>query len=300
MSETTHQGLLTPFLFAEHDIRGALIQINSGWEEWQRKGNYPLTVAELLGQGIAAGGLLAASLKFEGRLSLQAEGDGAVPMLIVQASEALQIRGMARFNGEIGGAPNPALLGKARLALIIEPNAGGQRYEAFVPLEGETLADCLADYFTRSEQLETRLHLAADGQRLAGVLLQKMPVSERSETDCEADADAWPRLLALLETLQDEELLGLAPAEVLRRLFHEEDVVLFEERPAALQCQCNHARTSSMLLGLGETEVRQILGEQGRVEMDCGFCGERYVYQAADVEQLFAAEQAEPDSDLRH
>ncbi|MDX1497122.1 MAG: Hsp33 family molecular chaperone HslO, partial [Salinisphaeraceae bacterium] len=273
------------------------IQISDGWEDWQRKGAYPETVAQLLGQGIAAGGLLAASLKFEGRLSLQAEGDGPVPMLIVQSDEDLLIRGMARFKGEIGGAPSPALLGKARLALMIEPDSGAQRYEAFVPLEGETLADCLAAYFSQSEQLETRLHLAADGQRLAGILLQKMPAGE---ADIMEDEDAWPRMSALLETLQDEELLGLDPAELLRRLFHEEDVVIFEQRPAVLQCQCSHARTSSMLLGLGEEEVRQILTEQGQVEMDCGFCGEQYVYQASDIEQLFAAEHAEPESDLRH
>lgn len=297
MTETPTHGQLTPFLFSAHDIRGALIQISDGWRDWQRRGNYPRTVAGLLGQGMAAGGLLAASLKFEGRLSLQAEGDGAVPLLIVQSSEDLRIRGMARFSGEIGGAPSPALLGDARLGLVIEPQGDGQRYEALVPLEGSSLAACLAGYFTRSEQLDTRLQLAADNRSLAGILLQKMPAGGNAET---ADADAWPRLTALLDTLQDEELLKLEPATLLRRLFHEEDVVLFDGRPVRLQCQCSHARTSSTLLSLGETEVRSILEEQGQVEMDCGFCGEHYVYLPSDIEQLFAAEQAGPRSNLRH
>lgn len=294
MSEAPTHGWLRPFLFAEHDIRGALVQIDDGWAEWQRRGNYPVTVAELLGQAIAAGVLLAGSLKFEGRLSLQAEGDGAVPLLIVQSNEALEIRGMARFNGEIGGAPSPALLGKARLGLVIEPQAEGQRYEALVPLEGDTLAACLASYFTRSEQLDTRLQLAANGERLAGILLQKMPASKA------VDEDAWPRLTTLLETLQDTELLTLESQALLHRLFHEEEVSLFDARPVSLQCQCSHARTSSLLLGLGETEVRSIIEEQGQVEMDCGFCAKRYVYLPSDVEQLFAAEQAGPEDEIRH
>lgn len=294
MSEAPIHGWLTSFLFAEHEIRGVLIQLDAGWADWQRRGSYPSTVAEMLGQGIAAGGLLAASLKFEGRLSLQAEGDGAVPLLIVQSNEDLEIRGMARFKGEIGGAPSPALLGKARLGLVIEPRNQEQRYEALVPLEGDSLAECLAGYFTRSEQLDTRLSLAADDSRLGGILLQKMPASAVE------DEDAWLRLTTLLETLQDTELLTLAPEDLLRRLFHEEDVTLFDARPVRLRCQCSHARTSSMLLGLGETEVRSIIDEQGQVEMDCGFCGERYVYLPSDIEQLFAAEQAGPESDTRH
>ena len=243
---------------------------------------------------MAAAPLLAATLKFEGKLSLQAEGDGVVPLLLVQASHELEVRGMARYNGEIGGAPHPGLFGQGRLGLIIEPDRDGQRYEALVPLEGETLGACLAGYFSQSEQLDTRVLLAADEERLAGILLQKMP-AETAE-----DADAWPRLTALLDTLSDKELLTLAPESLLHRLYHEESVAVFDTRPVRLACRCSHARTSELLLGLGEKEVRSIVEEQGQVEMDCGFCGERYVYLASDIEQLFAAEHAAPESDLRH
>lgn len=294
MSETVAHGELTPFLFPELSVRGALVQIPQGWEEWHSKRHYPVTVAALLGQAMAAAPLLASSLKFEGKLSLQAEGDGAVPFLVVQANHELEVRGMARFKGEIGGAPGPSLFGSGRLGMILEPSGDGQRYEALVPLDGESFADCLAGYFTHSEQLESRIMLAQDRERLAGVLLQKMPGGD------EEDADAWPRLRALLDTLTPDELLALPPQEILHRLFHEEEVALFDGRPVSLRCSCSHARTSALLLGMGKEEVQSILAEQGQVEMDCGFCGAQYIYLPSDIEQLFEAEQAVPDSGLRH
>ncbi len=294
MSESSSQGVLTSFLFPELSIRGALVQIESGWAEWRLKRHYPDTVARMLGQAMAAAPLLAASLKFEGKLSLQAEGDGAVPLLLVQATHDLEVRGMARFNGEIGGAASPAMFGNGRLGMILEPERDGQRYEAMVPLAGETLGACLAGYFSQSEQLDTRVQLAADDTRLAGILLQKMPSAESD------DADAWPRLLALSETLTESELLSLPVEQLIHRLFHEEEVAVFDPRRVSLSCSCSHARTSGLLLGMGESEVRSILEEQGEVEMECGFCGAQYVYLPSDVEQLFSAEQAEPESELRH
>lgn len=299
MSESQPHGVLTPFIFTEHAVRGAVVQVTSGWEQWLDQRYYPATVATLLGQAMAAAPLLAASLKFEGKLSLQAEGDGAVSMLVVQANHELDVRGMVNLKSEVtevGGAANPAIFGEGRLGMILEPANEGQRYEALVPLDGETLGECLAGYFSQSEQLDTRVLLAADESRLAGVLLQKMP----AENAAEQDEDSWPRLTTLLETLTDEELLALPAEEQLHRLFHEEEVALFDPRPVNLRCQCSHARTSALLLGMGETEVRSILEEQGQVEMECGFCGLQYHYLATDVEQLFSAESAEPDSTLRH
>lgn len=292
--EAPEDGRLTPFIFPHLAIRGALMQAGRGWRNWYQHRNYPITVRDLLGQAMAAAPLMASTLKFEGRLSLQAEGDGPISLMVVQISHQLEMRGMARWKAEVGGAPNPALLGKGRLGLIIEPMGEGARYEGLVPLEGETLAGCLETYFRQSEQLETRLCLAADGEHMAGMLLQRMP-AETSE-----DEDAWGRLSAFAETLSDEELLELEPQDILHRLFHEETLQLFDPRPVPVTCNCSHGRTSGLLLGLGEQEVRSILEEQGEVEMECGFCGQRYVYGQIDVDQLFAAEQAEPPTDARH
>lgn len=287
-------GLLTPFIFTDLAVRGAIVQVGEAWRDWSSHRNYPATVQALLGQAMAAVPLMASTLKFEGRLSMQAEGDGAVPLLVAQATHDLQIRGMSRWLGEIGGAPNPSLFGKGRLGLIIENLNDGQRYDALVPLEGETLAACLIGYFAQSEQLETHLILADHEEGFAGLLIQRMP-GERTE-----DEDAWHRLKALCETLNNDELLGLAAVEVLRRLFHEESVEVFPGRNVILRCRCSHGRTSELLLNLGEDEVRAILAEQGHVEMECSFCGQKYVYESAEVDQLFAAGQAEPPTRSRH
>lgn len=295
MTETTTQGgLLRSFIFPDLAVRGALVSAAESWREWTTHRIYPETVQSLLGQAMAAAPLMASTIKFQGKLSLQAEGDGAIPMLVVQADHQLEVRGMARWKGEIGGAANSSLFGDGRLGLIIEPAGAGPRYEGIVPLEGETLADCLSGYFKQSEQLETYMQLAADRHALGGLILQRMP-AEKSE-----DEDAWPRLLALAETLTDEELLGLPAEEVLTRLFHEENVEVFPDRQVALNCRCSHGRTSELLLNMGETEVRSIVAEQGQVEMECGFCGQRYVYEAADVDQLFTAQHSEPPTESRH
>lgn len=296
MSEVeVHQdGLLTTFHFPELAVRGAITQASAAWQAWVSHRAYPDTVQTLLGQAMAATPLMASTLKFEGRLSLQAEGDGAVPMLVVQSDHQLTMRGMAKWQGEIGGASSPSLFGQGRLGLIIEPAGEGPRYEGLVPLEGETLAGCLQTYFHQSEQLDTELQLAANGSAIGGLMLQKMPAEETT------DEDAWPRLLALAETISEDELLNLPAEEILKRLFHEEVVELFPSRPVQIVCNCSHGRTSGLLLGMGEEEVRSILTEQEKVEMQCGFCGQRYVYGSAEIDQLFAAEQAEPPTDTRH
>ncbi len=295
MTEDAMQdGLLTPFIFPELAVRGAITRASESWRDWITHRIYPETVQNLLGQAIAVAPLMASTIKFEGKLSLQAEGDGAIPMLVVQADHLLEVRGMARWKGEIGGAPNPVLFGSGRLGLIIEPAGEGPRYEGIVPLEGETLSSCLAGYFRQSEQLETHLNLAADELSIGGLILQRMPAEKTG------DSDAWPRLLALAETLTEEELLGLSAEEIINRLFHEETVEVFPQRQVTLRCRCSHGRTSELLLNMGEAEVQSILAEQGQVEMECGFCGQRYVYETTDVEQLFAAQHSQPPTDSRH
>ncbi len=295
MSEISLQNAaLTPFIFSNLAVRGAIVQVTDGWRNWLSHRPYPETVQVMLGQAMAAAPLMASTLKFEGKLSLQAEGDGAVPMLVVQANHQLEMRGMARWKGEIGGAANPALFGKGRLGIIIEPSGEGSRYEGIVPLSGETLAACLEGYFERSEQLETQLFLSANAQALGGLILQRMPAE-----DC-VDEDAWPRLHALLQTLSDDELLRLPPEEILLRLFHDEGLELFPSRPVSLACRCSHGKTSELLLNMGEEEVRSIMLEQGQVEMECGFCGQRYLYDSAAVDQLFEAQNSAPPTDSRH
>ncbi len=284
------------FVFDGSPVRGSLVQLGPGWRDLLVNRHYPPPLQRLLGEALAAAPLMASQLKFDGQLTIQGEGDGWVKLLLVQVTNTLEVRGVVRHaNGREGdGYSFSALLGKGRLGLIIEPQAG-QSYQGLVPLAGARLAESLQAYFERSEQLPSWLLLAADDDRAAGLLLQRMPGEDTETAD-----EAWAQARTLAQTLDERELLDLPGPEVLRRLYNECDVRLFKPRAVTVRCRCTHARTSELLLGLGAKEVRSILKEQGRVEIECGFCGRQYVYFGSEVEQLFAASAAKPESDSRH
>lgn len=285
------------FVFEDSPVRGSLVQLGSGWRDLLVHRRYPPPLQRLLGEALAAGPLLASQLKFDGQLSLQGEGDGWVKLLLVQVTNTLEVRGVVRHAGgrEGDGQSFSALLGKGRLGLIIEPSRA-QRYQGLVPLAGTRLAESLQAYFERSEQLPSWLLLAADEERAAGLLLQRLPGGGEGE---EAD-EGWKVARMLAQTLSERELLELPGPEVLRRLYHASRLRLFDAEPVVVRCRCSHARTSELLLGLGAKEVRSILKEQGKVEIECGFCGEQYVYYRTEIEQLFAASDAKPGSEHRH
>ncbi|HXG29857.1 MAG TPA: Hsp33 family molecular chaperone HslO [Nevskiales bacterium] len=285
------------FLFEQLPVRGALLRIGTEWGELLAHRPYPDAVRQLLGEAIAAAPLLASTLKTPGRLTLQAESEGAIKLLLVQVSHVLEVRGMARHEAQMDGS-GLALLGNGRMALIVEPAAPAPRYQTLVPLVGSSLQESLMHYFRQSEQLPTWLMLHADASGLAGLMLQRLP----AVGDVEADAieEGWHRLGLLADTLQVRELMTLPIPQLLQRLFHQEDLRLFEPQPVHLRCRCSHGRISEMLLGLGRKEVDDILAEQGRLQIECGFCGRSYTYLPAEVSQLFAASTADPAGGSRH
>jgi molecular chaperone Hsp33 len=176
--------------------------------------------------------------------------------------------------------PLSEIFGDGQLAITIDPE-GGQRYQGIVPLSHDTLAQCLEYYFEQSEQLPTRIWLAAEGEAAAGLLLQVLPGHDQGE-----DADIWPRLCQLTETVRKEELLELPASELLYRLYHEEVVELHAAEPVCFRCNCSRERTQQVLVSLGEAELRGILAEQGAIEISCQFCNQEYRFDAIDVEQL--------------
>jgi molecular chaperone Hsp33 len=182
--------------------------------------------------------------------------------------------------------------GDGRLVLTVDPRQG-TRYQGIVPLEGPDLAAVLGRYFTRSEQLPTRLWLAADGRRAAGLLVQALP----SEAGHEAD---WERIALLAGTVNSEELLSLAPTELLHRLFNQERVRLFDPEPVAFRCTCSRARIEETLQALGREDVRELVRETGSVEVDCEFCNRHYSFDAVDVEALFTGVTAAAEPPARH
>lgn len=284
------------FMFEHFPIRGHLVHLDAAWRALTLHREYPGPVRDTLGEAVAASLLLAATIKFEGVLSLQLQGDGPVRLMLAQCTSGLGVRGLARYrDGEYGAAaadrPTPDLIGSGNLTVTLETDDGAQRYQGIVPLSGRRLGDSLQVYFENSEQLPTRLWLHADAAGASGMLLQKLPVARDSPgaevLPAEAVDDAWRRVQLIGETLTPDELRTLADAEILHRLFNEDDVRLFEPAPVYFRCRCSRERVGSMLQGLGEAETRSVLAERGEVEVRCDFCNRAYVFDAVDVERLF-------------
>ncbi len=275
--------VLNRFILERTNVRGELVHLDASWQAVLERRHYPAPVRDLLGQAMAAAALLATTIKFNGSLTLQINGDGPVSMLVVQATADKTLRGLAHWADDLTAGTFADLIGSARLVITIDPGGEMDRYQGIVELENEpNLAIALTDYFEMSEQLPTRLWLAANEERVGGMLLQALPRATE-------DDDAWDRSLHLGETISDEELLNLGHREILRRLFHEEDVRLFESEPVSFRCSCSRERIETMLRGLGYDEVQAILREEGAVSVDCEFCGSHYEFDHVDAEQIFAA-----------
>jgi len=276
------------FVFEHYPIRGHLVHLDAAWRALIEHREYPPPVRALLGEATAAALLLAATLKFEGQLSLQLQGTGPVHLLLAQCTEGLGLRGLARFSeAPAAGADLAGLIGEGNLTVTLETDGGGQRYQGIVPIQGEHLADSLGAYFEQSEQVPTRLWLHADGHGASGMLLQRLPDAARAAHDAGAVADAWRRVQLIGDTLTPEELRTLTDREILHRLFNEDDLRLFEPAPVYFRCRCSRERVAGMLVGLGEAETRSVLAERGEVEVSCDFCNRTYRFDAVDVEQLF-------------
>ncbi len=288
------------FLFDATDVRGELASLEQSYAHVLAKHPYPEPVAQLLGELLAAAALLAGSLKFEGLLVLQARSSGAVPLLMVECSSEREVRAIARYHAEqIGAAAGlRELMPEGVLTLTVDPR-DGQRYQGMVALSGATLATCLSDYFASSEQLPSRFWLHADGRRARGLLLQALP-AERLK-DPEERAASWEHLTILADTLSAEELLGLDNLTILQRLYHEEHLRLFEPQPLQFRCSCSRERSANALVSLGRADALQLVAEQGgQVSIDCQFCNQRYLFDAADIAQLFAGGGSQAASDTRH
>lgn len=291
----------TRFLLEDAGVRGVHVRLDAAWREIGGRADYPPAVAELLGEASAAAALLTAHAKVDGRLSLQLRGEGALRLLFAECTADDALRGIAQFDEDAGPRDFSRDLRRlgdtAMLAITIEnhpPSAREpQRYQGLVPLESDSLAGALEDYFRRSEQLPTRMLLAADGGRAAGLMLQKLPGDE-------GDADGFTRAGALLDTLRPAELLDWTDATVLHRLYHEERVRLLDRRALRFACSCSRERVASVLQSIGRDEALAA-AESGVAEVRCEFCGQRYHFDADAIAALFepAGDGLEPPERLQ-
>ena len=291
------------FIVENRPVRGHWVRLESAWRELRAHRDYPEPVRELLGQAVAASVLLAATLKFRGQLTLQLQGNGAVGLLVAQCTHDYRLRAVARFDAAAvaalsadgasedvskasGGVFRRLVGSEGRVAVTVEADERNTRYQGIVPLSGDSLAGSLEAYFARSEQLPTRVLLAADGERGAGVLVQKLP--EGAAVDDTQMREIWEQAERSIEGLSEEDLLQCPVEELLGRGFAAQDMRLFRGAPVQFECRCSHGRVTSLLRALGADEVRDVLREQGSVTVTCEFCHRPYRFDAGDVEALFA------------
>jgi molecular chaperone Hsp33 len=290
-----HHDSLQRFMFEHAAVRGEIVHLGATWQAVLERRDYPPVLRGLLGELMAAAALLSAMLKFTGSLIMQIQGDGPVRLLVVECADDLTMRAMAHWEGELAEDETlPELVGAGKFVITIDPKKGRQTYQGIVSLEGNSVAEVLENYMRRSEQLETRLWLASDNQAAAGLLLQKMPDVEGS------DADAWNRAVHLGATVRPRELLDLPARDIIHRLYHEEDIRLYDRTPVHFGCSCSRERVAGTLRMLGYDEVRSLLKETGYIEADCEFCNQHYVFDAVDAEQVFASDVTGSTSPTRH
>jgi len=281
MPQPSHDSLQR-FLFPELACRGEIVRLTRTWKEVLARASYPAPVQTMLGEALAATALLSATIKFDGSLSLQVNGQGSLRMLLCQARSDGGLRGLARVEEGLRAQEQPLLV-DARLAITIETGSPLERYQGIVDMPDGNVSRALETYFQRSEQLATRLWLTADGEQCAGILLQRMP--DYSSQD---DLDAWPRLCMLTDTISTGELTTLPGLQILRRLYNEETVQLLGSESVRFWCGCSRERTAAMLVGLGEDEVQSILSEESEINVRCEFCNAQYVFDESAVREMFS------------
>jgi molecular chaperone Hsp33 len=288
---------LTRFLLEQAGVRGVHVRLDDTWAQIRSRADDRIDgrtdVVALLGEAVAASALFTGHVKVDGRLSVQLRGDGALRTLFAECTGAGTLRAIATLaEGEVPDIHSLNSLGRdALLAITIEnPGARGQdpsRYQGLVGLEADTLSEAFEGYFRQSEQLPTRLLLAANSERVSGLMLQKLPGDA-------GDLDGWERASALFETLCTPELLETPAETLLHRLFHEDSVRLLGDKPLRFACSCSRERVSTMLESLGEDEARAAAeANAGIAEIRCEFCGERYLYSEPDINALFASRPAQ-------
>lgn len=274
------------FLFDQANIRGEIAQLTETWKTILSHHDYPQVIRDHLGQVVAASILLSATLKFEGSLTIQANGDGALTLMVVECRNDFAVRAIAKYHQTL---PLPGtdesglkqLLGNGTLAITIEQAVTGERYQGIVALEGSSVAQFLEGYLQRSEQLETRIYLAADEYAAGGLLLQQLP-GQQNEDD-----DSWERITQLGNTIKDDELLSLTAREILHRLYHEDDIRLFNPEEIYFECSCSRNKVSNMLHSISQNEAADILREQGNISVDCEFCGQTYEFDEIDIAEIY-------------
>ncbi|MEM8593322.1 MAG: Hsp33 family molecular chaperone HslO [Pseudomonadota bacterium] len=293
------QDTLRRFIFEQKDIKGAWVSLDSSIEDlYRQQDESPAILKQHLNESLAASVLLSTMLKFEGMLSLQARGDGDINVLLAEthkgANDAISVRGIVRTHEGRELSPKKInlsdLLGQAHLVVSIQPD-GAQPYQGMVALEHASLADNLSAYFVQSEQLDTYFHIASDDGRVVAFMLQRLPDSQGID---EAEAnERWSHCVQLCQTMSNDELLSIDDQTMLYRLFHEEEIRLFDVETVRFECGCSKERMEKALISVGQKDVMEMFTEKPSIDMRCELCGSEYNFDIGAVSELFNLTQSE-------
>jgi molecular chaperone Hsp33 len=296
---------LNRFLFENTPVRGNLVNLTNTFQLALNKQQLPAGLKRSLGELMAASALLTATLKMTGSLVLQIQGKGQLKLLVVECNSEFGIRATAKWKGDVSDDQNLFdLMENGQFVITLDPKDGGQTYQGIVPIEGNNISTILENYMLRSEQIDTKIWLCCDGNSAAGMLLQKLPETmnqvTQNEESLEQDLDAWNRVGHLADTITDDELLHLPTETLIHRLFHEEDVRLFEASNTKFFCSCTRTSVANMLRMLGTEEINSILEEQGQIDVNCDFCNTHYQFDKVDAAELMATELSAQSSKQLH
>jgi len=272
---TIKTDVLNRYLFADKHARGELVQLSKTYQEIIALHDYPQGVQTLLGELVAATCLLTATLKFEGEITVQLQGDGPVGYMSVNGDHNQKMRGIARLAEKTEVEGLRALIGKGTMVITIRP-LKGEAYQGVVALDQETLADCLAHYFEVSEQIPTKIWLFNDvkNAKVAGSLIQLLPDGE----DKEKQVSDFEHLCQLTNTIKSEEIFSLDAQTLLYRLYHQEEVRLFDPQEVSYQCSCSEEKCLTAIGQVSPSELKSIIAEEGFVTMTCDFCLTTYKF----------------------
>lgn len=287
------------FALEGDEIRGQYVRLDAAWWALREHLDYPAVVRDLLGEAVAAAVLLASTLKFDGSLTMQLQGNGAVRLLVAQCTQDFRVRGMALFDAARVTNDFRVLAGEGQIVVTVETDRTGASYQGIVPLTGDSLAACIDTYFMQSEQLPTQLRLVADARSIGGLLIQRIPGTGGTalpEGSLGAEAQRlrtaeleqnWARAQATLSAIPAEDLLLRPVEDLARSCFAGQDLRLFASQPVRFECRCSAERVGGVLRSLGIEDVRELVREQGTVTVTCEFCQKPWKFDAIDVEQLF-------------
>lgn len=277
----TEQDILRRFIFEDLDIRGQWVNLTNSWQTAKKNQQGPHNIQALLGEALVATVMLSATIKFNGSIILQAQGDGDIKMLVAQSTHDRKIRGLLRSNDHVETGSLESMFGQGQLVLTIEAD-DGQPYQGIVPLKGDNIAAALQTYFEQSEQLKTLLWMITDENHAVGLLLQALPSQKNNTLD-------WERIEILANTITHQELLNLDCEDLLYRLFNQENVRLFDTEAIKFECTCSHSKIERTLHALGKEELEDILIKQGDIQVGCEFCGQQYHFSKNDIESMLLA-----------